>query len=360
MCWEVAMAGKGISKLEIERISNEQWADTLQLFLDATFFQTREYGGFAWGEENLEQAVLKVGDRTVAAAQVRTWSRVPGLKYAHVTYGPMWKTKETPGDRENLDLMVTGLVEEYVKKRGYSLRVFPFIHDGDAYAEEIRKKFLSNGFTCSKKKDKTLYLDVSMSLDELRKNLRRKWRQSLNHAEGAGLDIIFGEGQELFAESLRVYREMHNRKGFTENVKMDDFLALNETLPEAYKFKIVAIRENEIIHACLIWSAVGDTAIPVLAATATSGLKNNASYLAYWEMIRSLHEEGTHWLDLRGIDQQSNPGGYTFKTGVTGKKGLEVSYLGDFILHHGPFGRLLMTAASKARTFSEFSKSILK
>ena len=40
-----------------------------------------------------------------------------------------------------------------------------------------------------------------------------------------------------------------------------------------YKFNIVAVGKDGRIDACVIWSAIGDTGIPVVAATATSGLE---------------------------------------------------------------------------------------
>jgi lipid II:glycine glycyltransferase (peptidoglycan interpeptide bridge formation enzyme) len=346
--------------LEIDQISKEQWSIMLKDFDDATVFQTWEYGDITWGEQNLSHAVLRMNGRTLAAAQVRTVKLLPGLEYAYIAYGPMWRTSDLPEDCEVLDVMVSKLSEEYVKKRCCSLRIFPFIHDGDPNVIKIRNSFIQNGFLNNRESPRTIFLDISVPIEDLRKNLRKKWRQYLNHAEEAGLKVTFSKSPELFVDCLNVYREMHERKHFIENVKMDDFLALHEILPEAYKFKILTVGRDGRTDACVIFSAIGDTGLPVLAATATSALENKASYLANWEMIKVLRNEGIRWFDFRGIDPKGNPGGYQFKTGMSGKKGLEVSYLGDFILHRGKFNRFLLALAEKIKSRYQLTQTTLR
>ena len=73
-----------------------------------------------------------------------------------------------------------------------------------------------------------------------------------------------------------------------------------------------------------------------------------------------LRDEGIRWLDFRGIDPKGNPGGYVFKTGLTGKKGMEVFYLGDFVHYHGNLARLLITAAEKVNSRYQLTKSMLR
>ncbi len=135
---------------------------------------------------------------------------------------------------------------------------------------------------------------------------------------------------------------------------MDDLLRLHELLPEDLKFKIVTAGEGERIDACLVCSRIGDTCLLLMAATAVTGLKNYASYLAYWEMIKLMQNSGVRWFDFRGIDPEGNPGGYTFKTGISGKSGIETCYLGDFIMYSGRVARLLISGAEQMKSRLRF------
>ena len=75
-----------------------------------------------------------------------------------------------------------------------------------------------------------------MPEEVLRANLRRKWRQTLGYAERAGLTVRCEKSDELLAGSLAVYRDMHERKGFTEQTPADRFLPMQALLPEPFKF----------------------------------------------------------------------------------------------------------------------------
>ena len=345
--------------LEVDTFSPGEWDSVIGRFRDSNVFQTWQYGRCTWGERDLSHAVLTFGGEPVAAAQVRMWNRVPPLRFACVVDGPVWRNR-TGHDIGVLDLMVKALVREYVEKRGYSLRLVPFVHDGDPQADEVRSVLLTNQFTKTRQAERTLLLDISMPEEVLRANLRRKWRQTLGYAERAGLTVRCEKSDELLAGSLAVYRDMHERKRFTERTPADRFLPMQALLPEPFKFAVITVEGNGIPHACLVGSAIGDTAFPVLAATGSCGLKSHASYLAYWEMLKLYHRDGIRWLDLRGIDSTGNPGGYIFKTGIAGAKGIEVSYLGEYVRYPGTLTSVLMQAAEKAMRRHPSLASMLK
>jgi len=334
--------------LEVDKLSPGEWDSLLCGFHDATLFQTWEYGQCTWGEQNLSHAVLKRDGRPVAAAQVRVWNRLPGLKYAYLVDGPIWQPRGGPAETDAFGLMIRALVSEYVQKRRYSLKLAPFVHDGDPQSEIVRDILARNLFTPTRQTGKTLILDISASEGALRANLRRKWRQELGYAERGGLDVRCDTSDELLAQCFEVYREMHDRKQFTEHTPMDAFLTMHALLPSRHKFRVVTVGQDGELHACLVGSAIGDTAFPILAATATRGLKSNASYVAYWEMLKLYGREGVRWFDFRGIDPTANPGGYTFKTGIAGKNGVEVSYLGEFVRYSGALVRRLLQTVDKS------------
>ncbi len=344
----MSMSDKAGVLLETDSVSKAQWHALLGNFADATIFQTWEYGAMAWGERQLSHAILKIGGKAVAAAQMRIASRVPGVKHASLVYGPLWRTKGAPEDCDIFELFIKALVKEYVDQRRYSLTVYPFIHDGEHAADKVTNCLTRLGFTTANEHPRTLVLDTSTSLEDLEKNLRPRWRQYLRHARQEHLDVTIDTDHELLAKCLRVYNEMHERKGFKENVRMEDLLLLQQRLSTEHKLKVIAVGKEGSIDACVVGSAIGDTGLQMLAATTTRALENHASYLANWEMLRLMHMDGVHWFDLRGIDKESNPGGYTFKTGLSGKSGIEVCFLGNFTLHRSKFAKIMTLGIKKS------------
>ena len=77
-------------------------------------------------------------------------------------------------------------------------------------------------------------------------------------------------------------------------------------------------------------------------------------------MLKLYHRDGIRWFDLRGIDPTANPGGYLFKTGIAGAKGIEVSYLGEYVRYPGTLTSVLMQAAEKAMRRYPSLASMLK
>ena len=123
---------------------------------------------------------------------------------------------------------------------------------------------------------------------------------------------------------------MHKRKNFAEFVDMKEMMLIQENLPEEISMRVLLTKfEGEPVGG-LAFATIGDTGLPLIAGTGNKGLKLNCSYLLWWKIIEYLKKHGCRWLDVGGINQERNPGGYIFKTGVAGKNGKEVRFLGQF------------------------------
>jgi len=96
----------------------------------------------------------------------------------------------------------------------------------------------------------------------------------------------------------------------------------------------------------LVCSPMGDSAIYLLGATNDDGMKLKASYLAQWTMIRRLKERQIRFYDLGGIDPETNPGVYHFKSGLSGA---DSSHIGSFRACDNPFSKALVTKGQAMR-----------
>jgi len=318
-------------RTEIDQVGKDEWSELLQHFDDATIYQTWSYGAVRWGEDNLSHIVLRKNDKVIGLAQ-STIKKLPLLKagIAYIPWGPIWHRHGEEINYETLRQLLKGLRQNYVLNRGLFLRITPKQIEG--HDDRITTIFIREGFKRdpSVVSNRTLMLNLALSLEDLRKNLGQKWRNQLNRAERNNLKIVEGATDELYDTFLVLQKELLARKGFVPGVDYDEFKKIQKDLPDALKMKIMVCKsEGEAICAA-ICSAIGDTGIYLLGATADRGMKLNGSNLLQWRTIQWLKERNCRWYDLGGINPDKNPGVFRFKAGIVGKAGKDVFHIGQF------------------------------
>jgi lipid II:glycine glycyltransferase (peptidoglycan interpeptide bridge formation enzyme) len=223
------------------------------------------------------------------------------------------------------------------------LRVLPNAFAGSERAEAMQSAFAS--FTREKltveNTYRTLVLDLSPAVPELRKNLDAKWRNKLSGAEKNDLKVIAGNGLAEYQTFCQLYQEMKKRKAFETTVDVEEFQRIQEELAELHRMRILICEDKGIPVAGLVVSAMGDSAIYLLGATSDAGLNAKGAYLLQWTMIQWLKENGIRWYDLGGINPEANPGVYTFKKGMSGVDVCQINPLVES-------GSILSTAIVKA------------
>jgi len=334
---------------EIDRVVESEWTGLVDRFQDANIYQTWSYGAIRWGEKHLSHLVLCRDDEPVAIAQLRI-IRFPFFRsgVAYLRWGPLCNVRGREFEPEILHRMVLALHEEYVRKRGLFLRVLP-----DAFAGSQRAEFFQTVFSQLAKAprkmgsvERTFLLDLTPSLDQLRKNLDQKWRNQLNRAEKNGLSIREGTEPEEFQAFSRIYHSMLSRKKFDTTVDIDEFACIQRRLPQTQRMKIMNCLQQGALVAGIVCSAMGDSAVYLLGATGQNGLNAKGTYLLQWTMIKWLKENGFHYYDLGGIDPEGNPGVYHFKRGLAGR---DVSRIGPLSLCESFVSSALMQAGDFVR-----------
>jgi lipid II:glycine glycyltransferase (peptidoglycan interpeptide bridge formation enzyme) len=216
--------------------------------------------------------------------------------------------------------MARALHQEYVCKRRLFLQILP-----NAFVESPRAVIFQSafsGFTTEPRTSANLYrtfvLDLTPPLEELRRNLDKKWRNQLTRAEKNGLKVVAGIGTEAYRAFVAMYNQMRSRKTFETTVNVEEFEQIQEALPETQRMRILICEREGVPVAGVVASAMGNSAVYVLGATSDGGLDAKGSYLLQWTLVQWLKESGVRAYDLGGIDPQKNPGVYHFKSGLSG------------------------------------------
>lgn len=311
----------------VDKTTKDEWDNLLREFDDANIFQTWSYGSARWGRK-VSRCVIYDGKEPVALAQLVV-ARLPLVQrgVAYLLRGPVWRSTKKDKNLEIFSEILRALQYEYSKKRRLLLRVA--LNDTNQDGEELCRILKEEGFAESKDdyQDSTILIDLTPPVEELKKGLRRKWRQSLGYSERHDLNIVSGKEVQLYDVALQIYREMHNRKKFSEFVDMNTFRVMQEDLPEHQKINISVGYCDEKPVAALAWTTLGKTGLPLLAATGNGALTTNAAYRLWWEMVVHMKVSGCTTCDVGGVSKERNPGGYTFKSGLAGKNGREVEFI---------------------------------
>jgi lipid II:glycine glycyltransferase (peptidoglycan interpeptide bridge formation enzyme) len=146
------------------------------------------------------------------------------------------------------------------------------------------------------------------------------------------------------------------RKKFAEPNDINQFRLMQKLLPDAFKMKILLGKSEGKMCAGAICSAMGDTALYRFDATSNAGMKSRGSYVLQWRFVENLKRDGIAVYDLNGINPETNPGTFKFKSDLAGDHGADVSFIGTFDAQSEVLSRacvrmwnLLKTRRSRAR-----------
>ena len=334
-------------RTEIDHIGKDDWSNLLLEFDDASIYQTWSYGAVRWGQNDLSHVVIKKNDEVLAAAQLRIF-KIPLLNagIAYLSWGPMWRRQGFKVEINIFEKIIKILKEEYAVKRGLFLRIQPNVLEENS--DEIVSVLHKEGFKKNLKMQpyRTLMLDLSPQMNEIRKALNQKWRNQLNRAEKNNLKIIEGSSDELYRIFSNLQKEMHDRKKYVPGVNYDEFREIQKDLPDALKMIIIVCEYGEKALTATVGSKIGDTGIYLLGATGDEGMKMKGAYLSQWRIIEIMKGSGCRWYDLGGIDPENNAGVYHFKSGISMR---EVSHIGQFEISKSKISSLFVWGVEGAK-----------
>lgn len=162
----------------------------------------------------------------------------------------------------------------------------------------------------------THFVDLTPSLDDIRKNLRQKWRNVLNRAEKQGLSVE----QDWTGATLPVLLKCHMRDRLEKRyagASPKILTALAEfTIPRRECLILNAIEDNEIIAGILLFLH-GRGATYQLGWTTPYGRDKGAHHLLLWEALKVLKPRNINVLDTGGFNDET-PGIKHFKDGLGG------------------------------------------
>jgi hypothetical protein len=315
--------------VEVDGVDDRAWHDLAGCFTDSNIYQLWQRESAQTLLTGTSRLLVKRRGDVVAAAEARLF-RLPltSRGIAYLRWGPLWR-RDGATDLHGFRQVVRALRNEYVCRRRMILRLNPrLFRDDDQQCLDILR---DEGFAAiaDAPTERTLLMDLTPGLDDLRRGFDKKWRNCLSKAERSGLTIEVGPREALFDEFATLYAEMLDRKQFVPTSDIQLHRRIQAVLPPAAKMNVVIARSEGRPCAGAVISALGTTGLYLFGATNDVGMRTSGSYQVQWEVLKLLKDRNVDLYDLHGINPEANPGTYTFKKGLAGKSGREATFAGQ-------------------------------
>ena len=308
---------------EVVQLDRTQWEASVRQFRDYNYRQAWAYGALLASKRGAttEHVDIRCGGETIGLADVRI-KRLPlvGGGLAHVSGGPLVRLLDDPeDDLARFDLAVEALVQEFVRRRGLTLRVVAPVGTAE-HNQSAAERLAHAGFRPSAHVPayRTVLLDIDRPLEEIRSSFHRHWRRHLNSSERQGLEVTFGTEPDRFEQIARMSEALAARKGFELDLDARFYADVQSELEDRDRLVAGLVLKDGTPVAGNITAVHGDTAVYLIGASTDEGLACRAGYQMHWRTIELVREQGLPWYDLGGIDPVANPGVASFKLRTNG------------------------------------------
>lgn len=261
-------------------------------------------------KQNTFFVTIDRGTQVVGLVAIQV-SRLGPFQAVTINRGPLWLAGQETA--ENHADFVSALKKVYPKSIFRRFRWMPEWapeQNASPAMEELGFKKAAQSF-------ETLWMDLKPSMDDLRKNLDRKWRGHLNKSERSNIEVSVDlEGRNLDA-FIRNYDLFKSKKNF-EGPEGSFF---KHEIQSALPFKdaiILWARIEKIPVAGVVVMKHGTSASYRVSWNSPEGRVAQAHYLLIWKAIEILKKQGIESFDLGGILANDKTGFNTFKLGLNG------------------------------------------
>lgn len=303
------------SKIRIEwnKSNKTDWDSLIKKIGKSNLLQSWSYGESKSKIEGwvVNRVIWYQDDKVVALAQVLEKRIAKLLRVYRVNRGPLFISSDA-----------------YIKKTVvHQLLAFGNIFKGKILSVSLELKKNPENFAClsqtnlivpDQKGYSSIWIDLHLPLEIIRKSLNGKWRNMLVFAEKQELQVESGSSQNLVDWVCDIHNENMKGKGFkgisSEFLKS---LALEEDTDNPVIVYKATSQGLAVAAVCVTYH--GNAATYLIGWTSEEGRRLKANYLLLWEAIKELQDRKKDWFDLGGIDAEATPGITGFKTGMNGE-----------------------------------------
>lgn len=295
--------------------SLDNWDDLLKKVPRSNLLQSWPYAQMMRAKQQMSTRFgqLLIEGEIAAIFQIHEVKLGPLYHVVTLDRGPLW-LKSNPS-LDDWRSFLEAYAQEFPKKLGRRRRLMPELES----SPETQRLMLDCGFQARAPGYQSIWLDLTKTLDELRKGLKQKWRNALNQSEKKNLDVHTLNDPASFNWLMTRYGEDRSQKKYRgPSVAMLKSLYQFSSARDEV-FMLSATSAGEIIASILIFKH-GRSATYQVGWTSEQGRDTKAHQLLLWHAIEALQAEGFTSFDLGGIHPEQAAGLTQFKRGLGGEE----------------------------------------
>lgn len=297
--------------------SQEAWNALLKNCVMGNISQSWRYGqGMAATEGWTPQrfAVMD-NDTPLAAVQVFTRKFKGIVPVARLQRGPLFVANDAMTVDKELEIV--DFLVRYWKQKKHVLYFSPNLDKGSCGLERLHDLGLHPGGERSWWS--TMCVDLTLSLDELRANLKKDWRRHLRIGEKNELTPVHDSSQQAYDDFMHRHLEFATRMNIHWPPESLIRAMLEPDVSGDDVNIITVLKDGRPISGALNLD-VGNTCFGFLSWADPEFRRCGASHFTVWESMKSAKERGMAWLDTGGFDAERSPGIASFKRGLRGRE----------------------------------------
>jgi peptidoglycan pentaglycine glycine transferase (the first glycine) len=291
---------------------------------------------FFWADlkRMLGWETFKIGvfekNKLIGGAIVGKYSRFKNRSFLIIPEGPVLPY-EKPITKEVFEMLISE-VDKIANLTGTKLSSHLSIEPELLEIPTFFKRFVKSKF--DNQPLKTLVIDLSLSEDEILRQMKPKGRYNIKIGENSGAKILVKSLNEGINDFIKLYQRYKKRSNF-ETKDNSYFQALAYCVPEDCGEIFLVEFKNTILAAAIViyW---GEKATFLFGANSDNFKNVMASYFLQFEIIKHAKKSGYKIYDLYGLapnEEDLNHPWHGFSVFKRKLGGREIKYIGgyDFI-----------------------------
>jgi len=286
----------------LRKSEEEKWGNFVKSHPLATIHQTPEWGHFQHqiSERGKYWIVALKEDKRIIGGSLIIRHKLPkGHSWFYSARGPLldYQSKDI---QEQMDILLAKLKPLAKKEKSIFYRIDPPIERKTPFPHLKKFKEVSYGF----QPEHTQVLDLTISTEEILKQMKQKGRYNIRLAEKKGVEIIKCNNSDpeqlckYVDEFYRILAETTKRDGFSPH-KESYYKKFLENLQKSATLYLA--RHTNKTLAGIIVTYFNDTATYYFGASSNEYRNLMAPYLLHWQAINDAKQKGFKYYDFFGI-----------------------------------------------------------
>lgn len=304
------------SELRLTPISLATWQERCRTLPQMTITQSAAYAAMLARTSTLRPFyyLLTKEGRDIAAAQIMIARALGGMIEAVILdRGPIWSRGE-PNTDDARDFFES-FAAAFPARLGRRRRIIPELPQGILNAND----WAAMGYRAAPGTVpyQTIWLDLTRSPEDLRKDLDKNWRYDLKQAESAAnVNVVLSSDPRAALPVIQANHLHRQAVGYT-GLNPRDLAILVASCARQDGVLVASVMQGETLLAGAVFLRHGCTATYQIGYVSAAGRAAHANHALLWQSILHLKTCGVLALDLGGVN--AHTGGIThFKKGLGG------------------------------------------